>query len=197
MAEGRAPVFATLLRRLRTNAGLTQEELAAAARMSARTVSDLERGISLTARKDTARLLADALELTGQQRAAFEAAARGRTAAGWLTGPEAQGLPAPLTSFVGRDQDLADVLELIGRARLITLTGAGGAGKTRLAIEVARSAAGLFADGVWLANLAGIATPALVVSRVMEALGVRQASEHTRGRGTALPPPASRTPAGP
>ena len=179
MAEGRAPVFATLLRRLRTNAGLTQEELAEAARMSARTVSDLERGISLTARKDTARLLADALELTGQQRAAFEAAARGRTSAGWLTGPEAQGLRAPLTSFVGRDQDLADVLELIGRARLITLTGAGGAGKTRLAIEVARSAAGLFADGAWLADLAGIATPALVVSRVMEALGVRQASERS------------------
>jgi predicted ATPase len=103
----------------------------------------------------------------------------GRTAADWLTGPEGQGLPAPLTSFVGRDQDLADVLELLNRARLITLTGAGGAGKTRLAVEVARSAAGLFADGVWLANLAGIATPALVVSRVMEALGVRQGSDHT------------------
>jgi transcriptional regulator with XRE-family HTH domain len=68
--------FGGLLRRLRTNAGLTQEELAAG--VSARSVGDLERGVNLTARKDTARLLADALGLTGPARAEFEAAARGR-----------------------------------------------------------------------------------------------------------------------
>src|ERR1700678_611048 len=74
--------FAALLRKLRTDAGLTQEDLAASARISVRSVSDLERGINLTARKDTARLLADALGLTGQARAAFEATARGRAPAG-------------------------------------------------------------------------------------------------------------------
>jgi transcriptional regulator with XRE-family HTH domain len=69
--------FAGLLRKLRTDAGLTQEELATAARLSPRSVSDLERGINLTARKDTARLLADALNLSGAIREEFEAVARG------------------------------------------------------------------------------------------------------------------------
>ena len=77
MAEQGPVTFGGLLRRLRTNAGLTQEELAEAAGVSARSVSDLERGVNLTARKDTARLLADALGLTGPARAEFEAAAPG------------------------------------------------------------------------------------------------------------------------
>ena len=73
--------FGALLRQLRVEAGLTQEELAEAARLSPRSVSDLERGIHPTARKDTARLLADALGLAGPARTAFEAAARGRAPA--------------------------------------------------------------------------------------------------------------------
>ena len=73
--------FAALLRRLRTEAGLTQEELAESAGLSARSVSDLERGVAVTARKDTARLLADALRLTGAVREGFEAVARGRAVA--------------------------------------------------------------------------------------------------------------------
>jgi predicted ATPase/DNA-binding SARP family transcriptional activator len=86
-------------------------------------------------------------------------------------------LPLPLTSFLGREQDVAEVQELLTRARLVTLTGAGGAGKTRLAVEAARIAADRFADGAWLTSLAGIAAPALVPFRVMEALGVRQDSD--------------------
>jgi transcriptional regulator with XRE-family HTH domain len=74
--------FAGLLRQLRTNAGLSQEELAHAAGVGARTVSDLEREVALTARKDTARLLADALNLTGAARTSFEAVSRGRAAPG-------------------------------------------------------------------------------------------------------------------
>lgn len=70
--------FGRLLRQLRTDAGLTQEALAEAARLSPRSISDLERGINLTARRETARLLADALGLAGPARAAFEAAARGK-----------------------------------------------------------------------------------------------------------------------
>jgi transcriptional regulator with XRE-family HTH domain len=73
--------FAELLRQLRTEARLTQEELADTAGVSPRSVSDLERGTNRTARKDTALLLADALSLTGQARAAFVAAARGRAPA--------------------------------------------------------------------------------------------------------------------
>src|SRR5690242_18860929 len=73
--------FGALLRELRAKAGLTQEELAAAAGLSPRSVSDLERGVAQTARKDTARLLADALSLEGPDRTDFEATARGRSQA--------------------------------------------------------------------------------------------------------------------
>jgi transcriptional regulator with XRE-family HTH domain len=73
--------FGGLLRRLRSEAGLTQEELAGAARVSRRAVSDLERGINRTARKDTALLLAVALRLDGQARELFVSAARGRVPA--------------------------------------------------------------------------------------------------------------------
>jgi predicted ATPase/DNA-binding SARP family transcriptional activator len=86
-------------------------------------------------------------------------------------------LPVPLTSLVGREPDLAAVGGLLGGARLVTLTGPGGSGKTRLALEAAARAAGRFEDGVWLAGLAGIASAELVAPRVMEALGVRQAGD--------------------
>ena len=78
MVERTAGGFGKLLRQLRTDAGLTQEELAETATLSPRSVSDLERGVNATARKETARLLADALGLAGPQRAQFEATARGR-----------------------------------------------------------------------------------------------------------------------
>ena len=83
-------------------------------------------------------------------------------------------LPAALTSFVGRDEDLARLIELLGRARLVTLTGPGGAGKTRLALELAGRVAERFADGTWLASLSGTTDAGLVPSAVMESLGVRQ-----------------------
>ena len=106
--------FGGLLRQLRDDAGLTQEELAEAASLSPRSVSDLERGISLTARKETARLLANALGLAGPQRAEFEAVARGRAPAagalaagdGLLLGGSAAAvtrtLPRDIASFTGR-----------------------------------------------------------------------------------------------
>ncbi len=81
MGEQAGLDFGGLLRRLRSEAGLTQEELAGAARVSQRAVSDLERGVNRTARKDTAGLLAVALGLDGQARELFVAAARGRVPA--------------------------------------------------------------------------------------------------------------------
>jgi len=86
-------------------------------------------------------------------------------------------LPVRLTSFVGREQELAALDGLVGGARLVTVTGAGGAGKTRLAVEFAAAAAEQFGDGVWLAGLAGIGDPGLVAAQVMAALGVRQTGE--------------------
>ena len=91
--------------------------------------------------------------------------------------PSRHNLPAPLTSFLGREDDLARLERLLAEARLVTLTGPGGAGKTRLAVESGTLAVGQFADGVWIAELAGIADPELVGAQVMQALGVRQESD--------------------
>ena len=83
---------------------------------------------------------------------------RGRSAAGAEAGG-VYGFPAALTSFVGRAEAVSEVAGLLGRYRLVTVTGPGGAGKTRLAGEVAGRVAGRFADGVWLAELASAAGP--------------------------------------
>src|SRR5262245_42378838 len=88
--------FAGLLRQFRTEARLTQEELAQAAGLSPRSVSDLERGINRTARKDTAVLLADALSLTAQVRVLFVAAARGRAPAAEVLAARPAGPRQPL-----------------------------------------------------------------------------------------------------
>ncbi|WP_327743538.1 LuxR C-terminal-related transcriptional regulator [Streptomyces europaeiscabiei] len=79
-------------------------------------------------------------------------------------------LPAPLTTFVGRRHDLAEVRDRLGTTRLLTLTGAGGVGKTRLALEVAASAE--FADGVWLVDLAPVRDPSLAANVTAAALGM-------------------------
>ena len=86
-------------------------------------------------------------------------------------------LPVRLTSFLGREQELAAVDGLVGEGRLVTLTGPGGAGKTRLALEFAAGAVERFGDGVWLAGLSGVADPRLVGSAVMDALGLRQSGD--------------------
>jgi predicted ATPase/DNA-binding CsgD family transcriptional regulator len=83
------------------------------------------------------------------------------------------GFPAALTSFVGRGRAVDEVAAQLGRDRLVTVTGPGGAGKTRLAGEVARQVAGRFADGVWLAELAAVRDPAQVPAVVGTALGIR------------------------
>ncbi|WIV53248.1 ATP-binding protein [Amycolatopsis nalaikhensis] len=81
-------------------------------------------------------------------------------------------LPADSTSFVGRKPDVAEVKHLLTRARLVTLTGVGGVGKTRLAVQTAAGLVRAFPDGVWLVELAGLQDPALVAHTVLEALGV-------------------------
>ena len=83
------------------------------------------------------------------------------------------GFPAVLTSFVGRAGPVREVAGLLGECRLVTVTGPGGVGKTRLAGEVAQRVAGRFADGVWLVELAPAGDPVLVPAVVAAALGVR------------------------
>jgi predicted ATPase/DNA-binding CsgD family transcriptional regulator len=83
------------------------------------------------------------------------------------------GFPAALTSFVGRAGVVDELAGLLAQCRLVTVTGPGGVGKTRVAGEVARQAAGSFADGVWLAELAGVRDPAQVPAAVAVAVGIR------------------------
>ncbi len=81
-------------------------------------------------------------------------------------------LPAPTTSFVGRQVEVGELVELVAAHRLVTLTGVGGVGKTRLALQVAAELAGGFGDGVWLVELAPVAEPGSVPDVVAAALGV-------------------------
>ena len=82
------------------------------------------------------------------------------------------GFPAALTSFIGRAGAVREVAGLLEEYRLVTITGPGGSGKTRLADQVARQVAGRFADGTWLAELAAIWDPAQVAAVVAAALGI-------------------------
>ena len=139
--------FAGLLRKLRTEAWLTQEELAEAAGLSSRSISDLERGVNLTARRDTVRLLADALHLLGPARAQFEAVARGRAVPGWagMGGGGAtaalRSLPRDITSFTGRQRELQDLVDTAagsgGLVGIHAIGGMAGIGKTAFAVHAA------------------------------------------------------------
>jgi len=85
-------------------------------------------------------------------------------------------LPVEMTSFVGRRQEIAEVKRLLARSRLVTLTGAGGVGKTRLAVRVAGQLRRAFPDGVWLVSLADLSDPALLPATVATVLGVQDYS---------------------
>jgi len=87
-------------------------------------------------------------------------------------GSFAGNLPQQLSSFIGRDQLLADVAELVRGNRLVTLSGVGGVGKTRLAVEVAAEMADEFPDGVWLVELAPVGDPSSVPAAIATALGI-------------------------
>jgi predicted ATPase/class 3 adenylate cyclase len=83
-------------------------------------------------------------------------------------------LPVMPTSFVGRDQELAEVEKLIRGARLVTLTGVGGAGKTRLSLQVAAGLSAEYADGVWFVELAAVTDPDMVAAQAADSLGVQE-----------------------
>jgi tetratricopeptide (TPR) repeat protein/transcriptional regulator with XRE-family HTH domain len=159
------PVFGGLLRQLRDQAGLTQDELAEAAGVSQRAISDLERGINRTARKDTAVLLAGALGLDGPARELFVAAARGRAQADKVleaarearaggSAAASRTLPRDIPAFTGRQAELAQLMARWAEAAadggvvsIHAIGGMAGIGKTTFAVHAAHRLADRFPDG--------------------------------------------------
>jgi transcriptional regulator with XRE-family HTH domain len=167
--------FGSLLRRYRLEAGLTQEALAERAGLSPKAVSDLERDPTRTPRLATVVLLAEALDLAPELRAGLLAAARPAVGVSGSVDESRKGaLPRPLTRLIGRAGDAAALVDLLrlGHVQLLTLTGPGGVGKTRLAIDVTQRMRDDFAEGIVFVDLARLRDPALVLDAVAQALGV-------------------------
>jgi tetratricopeptide (TPR) repeat protein/transcriptional regulator with XRE-family HTH domain len=150
-----ADSFGAALRKLRLGVPLTQEELARAAQLSVRAVSDLERGVATTPHRDTVRLLADALRLIGPDRAEFELAARGPADSDRSPAPgvaaATRTLPRDVVAFTGRQRELRELIESAqtggGPVGVYAIGGMAGVGKTAFAVHVAHQLAGRFPAG--------------------------------------------------
>ena len=174
MQSGAPRSFGAQLKSLREAAGFTQEELATIAGLSVHAVSALERGQRRRPHVDTVRALAAALDLTGVTREALFGSARAPAATAAADELRDSALPLAPTIFLGRESDVHTLrLWLLDpTARLITLTGPGGAGKTRLALELARAIAAEGGLRVVFVPLAAIRDETLVAPSIAEALGL-------------------------
>jgi predicted ATPase/DNA-binding XRE family transcriptional regulator len=160
--------LAELLRRYRAEAHVSQEELAERAGVAARTIGDIETGVSLWPRAITISLISEALGLDAQSRETLRAASSRR---GLKSSSELPHAP-PL---IGRETDMAAVLALLrdDAVRLVTLTGGPGVGKTALAAVSARELRPEFGDRIRLIDFAALTDPVLVPTKVSLAVGVR------------------------
>ncbi|MDQ3694472.1 MAG: helix-turn-helix domain-containing protein [Chloroflexota bacterium] len=178
MASDGVSRFGRLLRRHREAAALSQAGLAERAGLSERGISDLERGRRKNPRLETVRLLAEALGLAADDRAALLAAARQPVAP--KPAPVSRStVPIPPTSLIGREREVATAVALLRRedVRLVTLTGPGGVGKTRLAVAAASGTGRAFADGVRFVPLAPVRDTRLVTSVITHTLGLPDGNE--------------------
>lgn len=180
MDDGAATMeLAALLKTFRVRAGLSQQELADRALVSVQAVSALERSYRKAPYRKTLERIADALGLPADARAALELSARrarGTRLAEPEPGPE-HNLPRQLTSFLGRDEVVREIAELVTTAPLTSIVGTGGVGKTRVAIEVATQLRRRFPDGVWFVELAPLNDPMLLEHALAAVLRVQESPQ--------------------
>jgi predicted ATPase/DNA-binding XRE family transcriptional regulator len=170
-----APAFGELLKKHRVAAGVTQDYLAEIARVSANAISSLERGVRRAPHRDTVSLLASALGLTGRDREDFEQSAKIVRARGATvrTYTPPNNFPTHLTSFVGREHEIARIAGSVAHHRLVTIVGSGGIGKTRTAVEAAKTLRDRYPDGSWFVDLAPLTGEEFVVSKIASVLDLR------------------------
>jgi len=171
--------FGELLRRHRRAAGFSQEYLAERALLSTTAIGLLERGLRHAPRRETIALLVQALDLSQAESAELENAANsGRARLGRDIHDE---LPEPITSFVGRADEIVTLCGLVlgNEQRLITITGPGGVGKSRFALETARRVVYGFEDGAYVVPLAGITDLQLVALAIVNAVGARERADRS------------------
>jgi transcriptional regulator with XRE-family HTH domain len=183
--------YGDLLRAFRTRAGLTQEALAERAGVAVRSIPGLEAGKHRPQRGTLIRLC-QALRLPPDDRRRLENAV-GAAARTRATDPRGdrldhvQSLPSQLSSFVGRDEELAALVDLLTPAslgsRLVTLTGPGGCGKTRLALESAHQVADRYEHGACFVDLGPVAHETLVARTLMAVLGLHESADRSTIHG--------------
>lgn len=166
--------FSDLLRRLRREAGLSQEALAERAALSKDAVSSLERGTRRAPYRETLLKLASALGLDARRQAEFEsAAALGRARKDTGGDRDASALPLAGSPLVGRTKAIARIVELLDQRPLVTVTGSGGIGKTRVAVAVAERFLRERATPVWFVDLAAVRFGTGVAGKIAASMHAR------------------------
>ena len=185
MKPGHPGSFGAQLKALREAAGYTQEELATIAGLSVHGVSALERGERRRPHVDTVRALSAALDLSGPTHEAFLASARAPAHATAVDELGHIALPLPLTALLGRDTDVKALRDLLAdpATRLITLIGPGGVGKTRLALELARTIAEEGSVRMRFVPLAALRDPGFVAPAVAEPMAIQRPGTAAPARG--------------
>jgi predicted ATPase/DNA-binding XRE family transcriptional regulator len=168
---GVTPSFGDLLREYRLRAGLSQSGLAEKANVSEDAVGALERGVRKAPHRATVVLFAKALALNANDSAALESArlAARKTSSSRI----GHNIPSSRTSFVGRETDVAQVRKLLDRSRLVTITGSGGVGKTRLSLEAGRHLLGGRWDEVWFVDLTALVDGESIAAKIASTIEPR------------------------